>query len=107
MVNGVLLRKLLRDLLNYKVALLALIVIITIGIGSFVGMSAVFRDMDGTRQHYYTGYRLADFTVDMKRAPEWAVEGVASLPNVRAVRGRVSGSLPWTMWSVNWIRRCC
>ncbi len=90
MVNRPLFRKLLRDLFSHKLALLALVVITTFGVGSFVGMSGVWRDMEGSRHHYYVGYRLADFTVDLKRAPEWAVEDLASLPNVRAVRGRVS-----------------
>ena len=90
MVNHVLLRKLLRDLFSHKIALLALVVIVTIGVGCYVGMAAVYRDMDGSRHRYYVGYRLADFTVDLKRAPRWAVDDIAALPNVRAVRGRVS-----------------
>ena len=93
MVNWVLVRKLLRDLLGHKASLLALVAVAAIGVGSYVGMTAVYHDMDGSRHRYYVGYRLADFTVDMKRAPEWAVEGVASMPNVRAVRGRVCMSV--------------
>jgi len=88
-VNRVLLRKLRRDLLRRKGALLALTAIVTVGIGCYVSMAAVYRDLDSARASYYRRYRLADFTVNMKRAPAWAIDEVAALPNVRAVRGRV------------------
>jgi len=86
----VLLRKLGRDLRARKGSLLALVGIMTIGVGVYIGMAAVYRDLDGARERYYTDNELADFTVDLKRAPQWAVEQMASLPNVSAVRGRVS-----------------
>jgi len=89
MVNTVLLRKLLRDLFGRKGALLALVVIVMIGVGIFVAMAAVYRDLDGARRRYYAAYQLADFSVDLKRAPTRVVHEVATLPNVRAARGRV------------------
>jgi len=89
MVSPVLLRKLVRDLGRHKIAILALVLIVAIGVGGYVGMAALWLDMDGARQRYYTRMRLADFWVDLKRAPQWTVEHVAALPNVRAVRGRV------------------
>jgi len=88
-MNRVLLRKLGRDLRARKGALAALWVIVAIGIGVFTGFASLYRDLDGSRERYYSAYRLADFTVDLKRAPGWAVETAASLPNVREVRGRV------------------
>ncbi|MCK5558836.1 MAG: ABC transporter permease, partial [Candidatus Hydrogenedentes bacterium] len=89
MVNRVLLKKLWRDLLHRKGALLALLLIVTIGIGLYVAMAAVYRDLEGSRQRYYREYRMVDFFVDLKRAPEWVVDEVAQMPNVRSVRGRV------------------
>ena len=89
MVNRVLVRKLLRDMVARKGALLALVVIVTIGVGIYVAMAAVYRDLFDARRRYYTQYQLADFSVDLKRAPAWAVDVVAGLPNVRAARGRV------------------
>ncbi len=90
MVNRVMLRKLARDLLRRKGSLLTLVVIVAIGVGCFVGMASVYRDMESARAVYYRDHRLADFTVDLKRAPRWAVQSVEGLPNVAAVRGRVS-----------------
>ena len=51
--------------------------------------AGVWRDLDGSRKHYYTEYRLTDFFVDLKRAPEWITGEATLLPNVRSVRGRV------------------
>ncbi len=90
MVSRTLLRKTRRDLMSRKGSLLALLAIVTIGVGSYLGMSAVHRDLDGARHRYYTEYRLADFQVDLKRAPEFEIERVKNLPNVSEVRGRVS-----------------
>ena len=89
MVNRVLLRKLGRDMLERTGALLALLVIVAIGVGIFVSMAAVYRDLEGARSRYYAAYQLADFSVDLKRAPMHVVAEVAALPNVRAARGRV------------------
>ena len=90
MVNRILLRKLLRDLLQRKWSLVSLFLIVTIGVGCYIAMAGVYRDLSGSKKRNYQNYRFPDFVVDLKRAPEWAVEEVASFPNVRAVRGRVN-----------------
>jgi len=89
MVNHVLLRKLWRDLKHRKGAILALLIIMTIGAGVYILMASVYRDLDGARARYYRNQRLADFYVDLKRTPEWIVDEVASMPNVNSARGRV------------------
>ena len=89
MVSRVLTRKLGRDLRTRKGSLAALLAIVVIGVGCFVGMASVYRDLEGSRRQYYTRYRLADFWIDLKRAPQWTVGQVAEIPNVRRARGRV------------------
>lgn len=89
MVTRPLTKKLLRDLSQHKVAISALLAIIAVGIGVFTGTVGAYRALDDARGRYYELYRISDFTVDMKRAPAWAVAQVAKLPNVRGVRGRV------------------
>ena len=86
----VLLRKLLRDLWSRKGSLLVVTAIVTIGVGSYVGLASIYLDMAGARDRYYADRRLADFTVDLKRAPAWAIDRLNELPNIRAVRGRVN-----------------
>ena len=89
MVNTVLLRKLFRDLYYRKGSLITLVVIVAIGVGCYVGMAGVYRDLVGTKDTYYNKYKIADFYVDLKRVPEWAVDETSELPNVREIRGRV------------------
>lgn len=82
--------KILRDLMDHKVALAALLAIIAVGVGVFAGTMGAYRDLDGARARYYERYRISDFIVDLKRAPAGAVDEVARVPNVWDVRGRVS-----------------
>jgi putative ABC transport system permease protein len=82
-------RKLIRDLWGRKGPLVALLVIMAIGVGSYVGMASVWRDLDGARRDYYRTQRLAHFVVDLKRLPQWAVEESTALSNVSELRGRV------------------
>ncbi len=82
-------RKLIRDLWGRKGSLAALLVIMAIGVGAYVGMASVWRDLDGARGDYYRNQRLAHFVVDLKRLPQWAVEESAALPNLSGLRGRV------------------
>ncbi|MCB2153495.1 ABC transporter permease [bacterium] len=87
---GILRKKIRRDLFQRKGALITLIAISTIGVAVFIGMTSVWRDLDGARARYYSKYRLTDFVVDMKRAPASSVKALESLPNVREVYGRVA-----------------
>lgn len=89
MVSAVMWRKLIREVMQRKGSLLALVGIMTVGIGVFVGMAGMYRDLERSRDRYYRDYRLADFTVDLKRAPLWVVDEARKLPNVRAAEGRI------------------
>ncbi|MGC9330087.1 MAG: ABC transporter permease, partial [Candidatus Hinthialibacter sp.] len=89
MVGRIFLRKLRRDLWLRKGSLIALIAIMTVGVGVYVSMASVYRDLDGSRRRYYSEYRLADFIIQLKRAPRWSVEQTAAQDNVREARGRV------------------
>lgn len=89
MVSRTLARKLLRDLWQRKRSLIALIAILAVGVGVYASLASVHLDLDGARMRYYDRYRLSDFTVDVKRAPEWTLEVVRTQSNVREARGRV------------------
>ena len=86
---NVLYHKLIRDLWARRGSLTALLVIIAIGVGAYVGMASVWRDLDEARRDYYRHQRLAHFVVDLKRLPQWAVAESATWPNVIELRGRV------------------
>lgn len=89
MVSRIFLRKLIRDLWSRKGSLIALIAIMTVGVGVYIGMAAVYRDLDGSRRRFYSECRLADFIIQLKRAPRWSVQEVAAQANVREARGRI------------------
>ena len=92
MVNRALYRKLGRDVRQRKWALAALAIIIGVGVSCYVGMAAVYRDLDGSRERYYRDYRLADFSVDLKRAPASAVDEARRLAQTAAARATPSAS---------------
>lgn len=89
MVGHTLLRKMRRDIRQRRWSLLVLTAIMTVGVGCYVGMASVWHDMDRSRTHYYADYRLADFSIDLKRLPTPELERIRGLPNVKHVRGRV------------------
>ena len=93
MVSRTLMRKARRDLMARKGAVLSLIAIVMIGVASFTSMTSVYRDLDSARAAYYSDNRLADFTIDLKRAPKSAVKEGVNTPNVRELRGRISLSI--------------
>ncbi len=86
---SILTRKLIRDLWARKGGIFVIICIVMIGTGCLILMASVYQDIDGTRAAYYRDYRLADFVVNMKRAPASAIELATRVPNVKSVRGRV------------------
>lgn len=88
-MNLLLLRKMLRDLWQRKGALLTLLVIMAVGVGAYVGMATVWHDLESARQAYYRQYRLADFTIDMKRMPLAELKQLQQLPNIKQLRGRI------------------
>lgn len=93
MVNRALFRKLCRDILRRKWSLAVLTAIMTVGVSCYVGMSAAWHDMDGSRSRYYANYRLADFSIDVKRLPAAELSRLATLPNIRELRGRIHTSV--------------
>lgn len=89
MLNKPLLIKLLRDLWARKGTLFALIMILATGVACYTGMAAVYQDLDNARAEYYHKYNLADFTLDLKRAPITATYKLENLPNVLRLRKRI------------------
>ncbi|MCK4608176.1 MAG: ABC transporter permease, partial [Gammaproteobacteria bacterium] len=81
--------KLWRDLWQRRGTLLALVLVLTVGVGNYIGMAGVYRDLDGARNAYYNNYNLADFAIDLKRAPITATSGLNDIPNVLQLRTRI------------------
>jgi len=83
-------RKLRRDLWQSKGVLAAIVAIVAVGIGCLVGMSGTSKNLELARNSYYAQCRMADFWIDLKKAPISEVEQLSSVPGVSDLRQRIS-----------------
>lgn len=93
MIGRTLTRKLVRDLAGSRLALVGLALIQSVGISAFVAFGSCYEILETARERYYRERRLPALVVDVKRAPRTLLADALSLPNVRAVRGRVQLSM--------------
>lgn len=90
---SVLNRKLLRDVVHTKGMLAAIVAIVAVGVGCLVGFQATYRNLAAARDDYYRRCRMADFWIDLKKAPVTAMATVAAVPGVSAARGRIAADV--------------
>jgi len=86
---SVLAHKLKRDLLASTGVLLTVIAIIAVGTGSFIGFGSAQKILENSQKTYYNDYRLADFWVDVKKAPLSEIESIAQMPEIAFLEARV------------------
>ena len=84
-----LLRKSVRDLRTSLAQTIALIVIVALGIASFVALIGAYRDLGTSYNHTYEQLHFADATFSVQAAPQSVVTQVANLDGVAAVTGRL------------------
>jgi putative ABC transport system permease protein len=82
-------RKLRRDLLGSWRMLMAVTAIIAAGIGCFIGMLASSRNLQAARSQYYSTCRMADFWIDLKKAPVDEAHRLGRLPGISEIRDRL------------------
>jgi putative ABC transport system permease protein len=82
-------RKLIRDLKGSWGLLLAIAVIIAIGVSCFVALRSAYHNLDDARRRYYVQCRMADFSVELKKAPVSEVAALWTLPGVVEIRPRL------------------
>ena len=88
MVN-VLDRKLLREVRSSKAMLLAITSIMAVGAMCFVYMRSTYHNLSLAKWRYYSQCRMADFWIEVKKAPLAEVERLNKLPGVAAIRPRI------------------
>lgn len=71
-----------RDMLAHKGQFIALVVLIAIGIMSYVTFQNGYYNLHASLDHAYTTLRFADFTVRVKRMPLTAARDIESVPGV-------------------------
>jgi putative ABC transport system permease protein len=82
-------RKLVRDLLRSKWLLLTITSIVAVGVTCYVSMQSAYHNLDQARQRYYRQCRMADFWIDLKKAPEPALKRIGRLPGISEIQPRI------------------
>ncbi len=83
-------RKLGREFWASLWLLLAISLIITLGVGCYVGMATVYRSLQTAKADYYSQCRMADFSIELKKSPLAEIDQIGRLPGVAAIRPRIS-----------------
>ncbi len=85
----VLLRKTLRDLRASRAQTIALVVIVMLGVASFVALISAYRDLGTSYNHTYQQLHFADVDFAIQSAPKDVVDQIAHMNGVTAVTGRL------------------
>lgn len=84
-----LLLKTWRDLNARKAQFGALIILIALGISSYIAFISGYQNLSASNDLAKTKLRFADFSTGVTRAPKGIVARLAHVPGVRAVQGRL------------------
>ncbi len=82
-------RKLVRDLYRSKWLLLTIGSIIAIGVMCFVSMQSAYHNLNRAKEKYYRQCRMADFWIDLKKAPVSELALLAEVPGVTEIHPRI------------------
>ncbi|MFZ5832457.1 MAG: ABC transporter permease [Planctomycetota bacterium] len=86
---GVLHRKLLRELRSSVWLLMVIVSIMAVGISCFAGMTTLHRNLSQALARYYAQSRMADFSIEVKKAPLTEIDALRELPGVGDIRPRI------------------
>ncbi len=90
-------RKLVRDLAASKWLFLAVAIVILLGVAFFGASFLGYRNLKKSYDYTYETLRFADFTVQVVKAPEMAVEELESISGIEAVTGRMDSDIILTL----------
>lgn len=83
-------RKLRRDLRGALGRILAILSIISIGVAGYVEMRSCYNNLSSAKDRYYAQCRMADFSIEVKKAPIAELAAIARLPDVVELRPRIA-----------------
>lgn len=86
-------RKLLRDLTLMKGQAIAIALVISAGVATFVNSRTILYSLELTRSTFYERYRFAQVFAQVKRAPDAIKERLLAIPGVTAVETRIVESV--------------
>lgn len=82
-------RKLRRELFAHVWLLAAIAGIVLVGVACFVAMGTAYNNLTRAKTDYYRQCRMADFSIELKKAPRVDLRAVAELPGVTEIRPRI------------------
>jgi len=82
-------RKLLRELYGSKGLLLAITSIVAVGMTCFVSIQSAYHNLQEAKNGYYRRCRMADFWIDLKKAPLADLDDLEELQGITHVRSRI------------------
>ena len=83
-------KKMLRDLLNMRGQVIAIVFVIIAGISVYVSMASLGNTLQDTLDSYYSEFEFADGFASVRRAPEGLAERLRDVPGVNQIETRVS-----------------
>src|SRR5690606_23091356 len=82
-------RKLWRELRQSALLLIAVGAIMAVGVTCFIGLQSAYFNLDEARDRYDRQGRMADFWVELKKAPETELQERMRIPGVGQWRARI------------------
>src|SRR5690554_5679099 len=89
MVTSKLNIKLLRDIIFSPWLFIGVVIIVAAGIALFQAAYASYLNMGLSYQRSYDELNFADFTIDVRSAPEDVLQRLRRIPGIRTVEGRI------------------
>ena len=81
--------KLVRELYRSKGLLLLISSIIAVGVTCFVAMQSAYHNLNEAKKRYYCQCRMADFWIDLKKAPLSELRGLHEIPGITELHTRI------------------
>ena len=88
-MSSVLNKKLRRDIINSKGILFAVISIITVGTGVLIGLGGTYNNLINAQYNYYSRCKMADFWIELKKAPNSSIDDLKSIKGIIELRRRI------------------
>lgn len=89
MVNKALFNKLMRTIWNTRGQFLSLVLVVSLGIMTYICMSTTYFNLENNMDRFYQECNFADYYFQVASAPEQIIDQIISVPGVAAVNGRV------------------
>ena len=82
-------RKLIREARASKGLILAITSLVAVGVMCFIYMRSAYNNLRSARDQYFAQCRLADFWIDVKKAPLTELAEIAAIPGVSEIQPRI------------------